>query len=241
MNPIEKALKLRKSIPLKSKEPYWAFQNRLIKPNRILSEIEKIIKNKSLLYEARRQYIISLCAAFEIFWRDYVKITLNKYKLTEKSLENIKNIKFTFKDIHNILGYKLTIGELIASIYTFQDPDIINQVANEVMGFDFYKILSKTKYQITIEIVKEKSIISDKTVDGKEILENIKCIKKCFLIRHEAVHDTGNRFRVTRKNIAAMHNAMHLFILIGGLCWESEVEKLSKSSNISLQRTALAS
>lgn len=229
MNILEKALKLRKSIPLKAKEPYFAFTNRIHWSYVICRIIEKS-RNMSVVYEARRQLIITLGAAFEIYWRDFFKGFIDSHRLGERQLEKIREAKFSIGDIQKILGHKLTLGELISNIYVFQSPEVVNKLASEILGIDAFADFAKKKFKITFEIFSGRKTVDDKTeyiVLGSKVLSEIKHINHCFSIRHECVHDTGVRFRVSGKKLSQFQSAMTMFNVIFGMYLEGKITELS--------------
>ena len=232
MNIIEKILKLRKSAPLKAKEPFRAFRSRLSKPYAVLFIVEKNTKNNTLIHEARRQFVVSLASAYETYWRDFIKTTINDSEIKNLYLENIRNTKFSFDELHQIMGHKLTLGELISASYTFQSTDVINCVVKNIFNIDLFASFAKAKYKMTVrEVVKKrknkKPRAFSQIIKGTDILRDRKYIDRCFEIRHETVHDTGARFKLSSKNIQKMHGVMFYFNWFLSSKLEDEIKKIN--------------
>lgn len=232
MNIIEKVLKLRKSAPLKAKKPFEAFRNRLSKPYAILFIVEKNTRSNALIHEARRQFVVSLASAYEMYWRDFIKTTIDDSRIKELHLETIRNAKFSFDELHQIMGQKLTLGELVSATYTFQSTDVINRVAKDIFNIDLFASFAKAKYKMTVEeVVKKrknkKHRAFSQIIKGKDILRDRKYIERCFEIRHETVHDTGARFKLSRKNIQKMQGVMFYFNWLLSSKLEDEIEKIN--------------
>ncbi len=225
ITPFDKALALRTSLPLKAKEPFWTFQGRMRHPRAILTMLEKNGAPSAVLFEARRWYVVALCAAYEVYWRSFVKVTLDTSSLKLADLGSLRKNKFSFEDLRSIFGHQLTLSELVAAAYIFQGTDVVNQVAREVFNLDLFGALADKKYRITIEVggnrkgkFESKSTVVRK---GQDVLRFRPLIDKAFSIRHETVHDTGSRFRLSSAKAAAISSAMFEFNVLVSLCWES--------------------
>ena len=111
-------LKARKNIRKRSSVPISFFLDKYFDSCNLLEKINKKIKMKHLNQEARKQHIISLVTALEVYLKETFVSIINKKKID--CLELItKDWKFDFYDIQFILKHKITINELIASCYNF--------------------------------------------------------------------------------------------------------------------------
>jgi len=226
VDPVEKALALRKALPLKAKMPSAAFDRRLRRPREILTCIHKHESSKAVLYEARRQYIVSLCAAYEAFWRDFLKLMIDSHHFSPSYFQRLRQQKFTFLDLHRIIGNKLTLGELITCSYTFQGTDILNRVCKEVFDLDFFSDFAKTKFSIGPFYKKDKKNMESVVVEGDKYLRYRVSIDKCFQIRHDTVHDTGTRYRPSAKTLSRLEGNTHMFSLIGSMLLKSRLDEM---------------
>ena len=222
MTPVEKAIKLRKSLHLRSKAPQIAFQRRLEMPRAILKCVEEHELNSRLFNEARRHYVVCLCSAFELYWRDFIKQTVDANKIGNIDIRRLRNHKFSFSDLQLILGQRLTLGELIANSYTFQGTEVLNQVCQDIFSVDLFAGISKIQFTYV-----EPKTLKESTpsfLKGVEILKHRDDIDRCFSIRHETVHNTGTQFRVSQKTLRNLEGTMGLFNLFASIVLESKLK-----------------
>jgi hypothetical protein len=229
MNPVQKALALRKSLPLKARVPSTAFIRRLRRPQEILRCIEKYVTNKGVLYEARRHYVVALCAAYEAYWRDFFKLMIDSHHFSHSHIQRLRQQRFTFSDLHQIIGNKLTLGELITCSYTFQSTDILNQVCQEVFDLDFFAEFAKFKFRI--EPVYKKSKMKPTVLEGSKYLRCRANIDRGFQIRHDTVHDTGYRYQPSASSLIHLEGNIHTFNLFGSIVLESRIDEMYPESN----------
>ena len=225
MNPVEKALELRKSLRLRSKQPETAFVRRLRWPRSIMRCVEQHERNGGLLNEARRQYAVSLCAAYEIYWRDFLKQTIDVQRFGAFEIRRLRNHKFTFPDLQQILGKRLTLGEIVACSYTFQGTEVINQVCQDIFRLDLFAIMGKVRFKIEIAEPKTEAQAKPAYLKGVDILKSRQAVDRCFAVRHETVHNTGTRFRLSPKDLNKIERSMSSFNFFSSIILEEELEK----------------
>lgn len=215
MDILQKTLELRKNYKIKSREPMRAFTQKISCSKEILRLIEKCNPSPSVKQEVRRLFLVTVAAGFELYWRDLIRIIIDKNKITLKSNPKLGDIKFTIADVETIIGNKITLGELLSYSYTFQNPQTVNKVLSYILNFDAFAEFSKAKFKLQEVKRKNRSkksgVLFKTTMQGKKILNNIKMIEKCFEIRHATVHDTGIRFRVSEKETILIENAVWQF------------------------------
>jgi hypothetical protein len=220
MRTIEKALEVRKNLGLKSREPSKAFVNRL-KHARVLVELTEKSASKGLILEARRLYIVTLAAAFESFWRDLIKSIVNKKGLTLEKDPHLSRLTFSLADVQQIIGHRVTIGELIAVAYTFQSPETVNQAVSEIFKIDAFSEFKRKEFlvhEISRKNRAKKHGPARKTViTGESALRKIPQIKRCFEIRHNTVHDIGSRYRISQTELLEIENAVWYFNSLFGM------------------------
>lgn len=214
MNPLTKTLELRKNYKIKSREPMRAYQRRISLARDILQLIERNGRESSK-QEARRLFLVTVAAGFELYWRDLIRAVIDRKKVTLKEYPKLRNINFTLADIEQIIGNRVTLGELLSCSYTFQNTKVVNEVLSCILNINAFTEFGKAKFQIQ-EIVrknrsKKQGSIFQQIIYGKSILNNIKKIEKCFEIRHATVHDTGTRYRLSKIETLLIENAVWQF------------------------------
>jgi hypothetical protein len=228
MNFIEKALKFRESIPREMQEPLDVSQKRLLEPGRILLLIEKHAKDNSTIFEARRQYIICLCSSFEIYWRTLLKSIIDSHELTEKQLKKTKEIKLSLFDLRNIVGHKLTLGELFTSVHVFQSPYAVNSVVSDMLGNDAFSEFAKAEFKLG-PFRNRKYFKSEwEYVKGSDILKDLGYLEECFEVRHDSAHSSGSKHVVSAAKLDKFSHAVNYFCFFFGLFIRDEIEKNTK-------------
>lgn len=221
MKPIEKALLLRKSARLRSREPGRLFANRLREPRRVLRLVESSSLRQSSKHEARRQYLVAVCAAFESFWREFVRVNIDRHRVSTAVLARLKNFTFSIADVHNVVGRKLTLGELISCSFSFQGIEAVNAALSQILQINLLSAFSTARFTV-VEVQRKdrpkKTPPFRIPLPGHEVLKRT-CgdINKCYTIRHDTVHNTGSAHRVSAQEALQLENAAWLFCtLVGG-------------------------
>jgi hypothetical protein len=188
--------------------------------------VEQHEQNGGLLNEARRQYAVSLCAAYEIYWRDFVKQTIDAQRFGSIEIRRLRNHKFTFPDLQQILGKRITLGEIVACSYTFQGTEVVNQVCQDVFRLDLFARMGNVRFKI--EIVKPKTEAEKKPnyLKGVDVLKFRQAVDRCFAVRHETVHNTGTRFRLSPRDLYGIEGNMVSFNFFSSIILEKEIEKI---------------
>lgn len=201
---------LRKNILLSASDPFAAFNNRLHSPLTILALVEKSQITETAKYEARRQYIVSLATAFEIFWRDVARDLLDSPLTCRNNLKKVKDIKFSINEILHINKNKISVGEIISAVYVFNSIEIVNSIVSDILGFDLFLNFSKCKFNLLFKTTeKETSLFKG---SGESVLSSSGLsVGKCFEIRHDTVHNTGLAFKMSPEDVIGIHTGMYLF------------------------------
>ena len=221
MKPVPKAIMLRDSVSRESEMWLDRFSVTMKIPNELLELTENQTEDDSLIQLARRNHIVSLATAYEIHWREFVRETVDSRGVSKTKL---KKYQFTFSDLASILDHKLTLGELVASAFTFHGIEPLQIVADDVFNFDFLSALSRDEIEVTIDGT------SSKMIKGKDIIKHRQQIDKCFEMRHLIVHDAGRSLNLLPENLEEMYGAMSMFCFFGAVSW------LRKLSNNGIQR-----
>jgi hypothetical protein len=209
---LEKVHELRKSIHLRSSDAERAFNSRLSRPKKVLGIIEKNEKSISVIYEARRMYVVALACAFEVFWRETVREILDSPKIDVSRLCGLAGIKLSLEDIAEVFHHEMTLGELISCAFPFQGVEQVNRAFSALLGIDAFKEYRAHKFQFLTKDPKTNEFIRmEPMILGPSALKSSKYIKVCFEIRHDTVHNTGTRFKVKPDLISNIEHAMWFF------------------------------
>lgn len=223
MKALDKIHQLRKSIHLQSPVPERAYHSRIRRPREILRIIESQQPSNSILYEARRGYIVSIACAFEIFWRQMVKNSIDNEGLDQTKLKGLDTVKLSMHEMADVFYHGITLGELISSSFNFQGVTNVNRAISTLLGIDAFTEYRSFKYRIyTFDPETKQEEKGDPMYLGLEALKRSHFIDRCFEIRHETVHNTGTRFRVSNDLISHIEGAVFLFNLTFGLFSEKK-------------------
>lgn len=206
------------------------YRNRLHAPRRVLELVESSSQSPATRYEARRQFIVSVCAAFECYWRSLVRLSLDEKSIPEGSLQHLNKISFTLGDVQSVVGKRLTIGELVACSFSFQGPDAVNKALSEILQIKYFSDFGSQSFRLE-EVVdlqgagnREPAVL---TLTGVQLLRNfLRDVEKCFEIRHDTVHNTGALHRVSDRRVPQIENSVWQFNLYMGLHLEHRVDRI---------------
>jgi len=120
MKRIEIILENIKARKTRSRVPLFFFIEKIEIADKLLEKIHKKISSKRLLQEARKQYIISIVTASEVYFKDKLVWLIDKKKIDCSKFFDKEKL-YTHSDIKTIIDKKITIGDLIASTFNFQN------------------------------------------------------------------------------------------------------------------------
>ena len=206
------------------------FLRRLREPERILNLIERSEVRESSKQEARRQYLVAVCAAFESFWREFVRVNIDRHRVPRASLSALKNVSFTIGDVQSILGRRLTLGELISCSYSFQGTEAVNAALSEILRFKVFSEFAGARFAVR-EVPRKnrpKSRALVKTeILGRDVLKStLPAMQKAYAIRHDTVHNTGAAHRVAEREARTVANAAWQLNTFLGMRLESKFDQL---------------
>ena len=189
------------------------FNRRMHTPSRLLKLIEESIINESAKKEFRRLYVVCLCAAFESHWREYYKHTINSIDQKLLNFENHPMEMFSHSDMSNIIGKNISLGELLSCSYVFNGPMSVNKAFSDLLQKDLFKEFRETKFRMSEVPSKDnnKRPLANAVFEGRSVLKHIKTIEKCFIVRHETVHNTGVRYNLTKYELLKISSSMFTF------------------------------
>lgn len=214
MKPVEKALAVRRNWPFRSRDPRIAYRHRTRRARAVLDLVEKH-GPRPVQYEARRLFIVAVCAAFEAFWRDVVRDVIDEGGITLKSAPQLGKVMFSVVDLKEILGRKLTLGELVAASYTFQSPDVVDQALSDVLGIKAFAEFAK--WELFVREVRRKNRsrrrgpLLKTSFKGAIWLRTIPDITHAFTVRHDTVHDAGTRHWLSVRETMRLEHAVWQF------------------------------
>lgn len=239
---VDRVLQIRMAGQRRSPSASRAYQNRLKNPRRVLETIESSSLPTGPKLETRRLFIVSVCAAFESFWRDIVRSTVAEIGVSDALRKSLRRQSFSLGDLTDVLGEELTLAELVSCSYTFQSPEVVNRALSEALSIDVFGEFRKARFalvEVPRENCKSNSPPARSEVRGEFALKKIPLIERGFKIRHETVHHVGHVHRPTYANVLEIENAVWIFNEFLGMFVGARILKSGKGqSNKALQRMA---
>lgn len=182
---MDKILEKRESRKGRKGSPYSNFYKKIQRSFHVVyyTEDAKGKNGQKIKSEARKQFIVSLVTAFEVYLTDVVLELIDTQKTEKSRLLKLVTKKYTLTDIDNILSQEITIGELICEERNFQNMESTFSFLDEVFEEDFKRSLEKNKFQYQS---KDKKIYSISMRRGF-----FRRLKLCLKLRHSFVHDVS--------------------------------------------------
>ncbi|SDK25873.1 hypothetical protein SAMN05421823_102277 [Catalinimonas alkaloidigena] len=148
--------------------------------------VEKNTNNQKAKIEARKNYVINLVTALEVFIKDSIKKRGGLFG--NDNQRDLLKEKISLYEAHQLFKHKdLKTEEIIAIYYSFQSLESIDYVLSKLMGKSFLKEAGAIEIDITnthSNYFKSSSIQLNK--DYPEWQKNI---AEVFERRHSYVHD----------------------------------------------------
>lgn len=227
-------------------EPLRVYKSRLREPQKILQLCEETPQPDSTQQEARRQFLVAVAAASELFWRVFIRANVDRSRHRPNVLERFRKTTFTLSDVHRIIGRKLTLGELIAAAYSFQGTEAVNTSLSEILQINVFSEFAKEKF-VVVEDEWYKCLVDaaygtngkpprtwkknrkplEAKFTGRDILKrDCVMVDHCYTIRHDSVHSFGRIYKPSARETIEIANAVWEFNAVLALFIESRFKAL---------------
>ena len=240
---VDRAWEVRLGGSRKSKDPSQAYLHRLKAPRQILDLIESRRLPSRVRLEARRLFLVCVCAAFESFWRDAIRMVVKSLGVSEAMRRSLAKQSFSLAELGDVFGRKLTIPELVACSYTFQNPDAVNRALSDSLSIDAFAEFKKATFEL-VEVPRKNrkpgKPLARTKVTGEFALRRLRLIERCFSIRHETVHHVGHVYQPSVRAVMLMENAVWTFNEFLWMFASNRVRDSRRRSNSRLQPTQKA-
>lgn len=173
-------------------DPIFNFYKKVGESVELVTFIEKNSKSRKIKLNARKNYVINLVTAVEVYFKDLVKILpdFGKVKLECEKIGELldqKMEKVTIVDAFLLSKRnKLRIGDFIAVSNKFENLENIDTVFSKILGLKFLDAVERHKHKLT------RAESNFFTVDTLHLAANLpdwrRQVGKLFEKRHEVVH-----------------------------------------------------
>ena len=187
-----KILKTKINRKNRSKDPLDNAIAKLFDASDLLEEIHKKIKDRRMIQEARKQFIITSVTSIEVLLREYFIQLLDLEIVINKFSEQLNKKDFSIEEMEFINENHISKSELIADSYNFQNLSEINKIFSDALSTNFFKDLKDYEFWFD---KKNKKKGFFKLGDFYEDLD--------WLInsRHDFVHDINYKVKLPKKEV----------------------------------------
>lgn len=207
-------IKQRKNRRKRSRVPLTLFLEKYEDSEKLLDKIYQKISSRGLNQEARKQHIISLVTAFEVYIKETFVRLIDKEKLEHSNLIK-KEWKFNFEEVQFIVEKRISPGELIASHYNFQKLENIEEAFSNLLNLKFLSELKK--YTFYLDDEKKDFIKLDENYYVK--------LQKLLDLRHDFTHDINFKDFIRLNDIRDLSSNLLTFVILTALFIEDYLDK----------------
>lgn len=188
----------------RSMYPWNFFHKKIDIIHDVLIKTHEKIKKESILEDIRKQQIVSLVTAFEVYMREFFIFYVDTSGIKIDEFLYKTKREYTLKDISQIVGQlkerKIGFGDLLAYGYSFQKLFEIKDAYKMLLGIDIFTDIKK--FELTIKSGKKQRLEMDYYKLLQELLD----------LRHSIVHDINFRRKIPYDTVVELYNNLHAFV-----------------------------
>jgi len=224
MHRIDLILKERQNRKFRSNWPWESYYQKSTRADNLLEEIENKIKSRKCIQEARKQSVTSYITAFEVYFKDTLLELLEMFG-NNKIIEQIK-LKFDVQEVERVIKEKVSINEVIASYFNFQDLDQINKAFSLIFDVSFFEELKNREFKIP-----------NSKLSPFKIHKNFYKELKSFIdLRHDFVHDINFKKNITKAQLDKYTDIYSFFIIAVDMYVDEKIRDYSKKKKTALRK-----
>ena len=183
--------------------PIEVFYEKIRQSLFLLRLVESSQAPKEIKTEARKNFIINCVTALENFLKDMIVGLVDIGDLNVEDL--LKGEKISLYDAYSLfVNKKVSLGELIAVNFSWQNLERINQVVSKLTGENFLDKLENV--QVKDEEGKPKFTLNNKFPDWRNKLFEL------FRLRHQFVHQVSFNDRLGLQRVKNLCKVLTAFV-----------------------------
>lgn len=211
---VEKVLLQRALRKTRSNNAFENFLSQLELIEELYVDIEQNISSSKLVQQARKQAIISLVSALEVFFKDTLKNTYDSGAFENSELLHNIPKHFYLNDIENILKHKVSVGELLASIFTFHSLRSINKVFSGLIGKSFFKQINNFEFEIEFGDNEKNHDDIKRTTILHEDYKVYQRMEELYSLRPFITHDQPEKSMISEFQVQNFISTANLFVFV---------------------------
>jgi len=146
----ERIIEARLARRGRSSVPYSFFLDKIDLADKLLGIINKRTRDPRLLREARGQFVTSATTAFEVYFREMLRKSIDEGQVDIGKVPELEKERISVADLEWMKTKHVSAGELAYSAYNFQSLENINKVFSGVIGRDFISAVRERTYDCPI-------------------------------------------------------------------------------------------
>ena len=219
---IEKYSKTSRNHKKRSGKTFSSYFRKYMLSKQVWSIVEENGKDRYVKIEARKNYIVNIVTALEVFIKDTIR---NNSFPIERQKELLKD-KVTLWEAHELFKSNgIRTEAIIADYYSFQNLDVINRVLSTLYNNKILVEIDNTDLFTEAEH-KDLSIKTGRPNWKQELID-------LFEIRHDSIHDINftkviGKKKTNELGISALAFAMSLDMFVFNN-WVKEAEESGRN------------
>lgn len=185
----------------------------------LLVDFAERSKSRRIKSESRRQFIITLVTAFEVYISDLTTELIDKKKIEIERLNSLPKHDFSLKEVVYLIKNNAAASEVVCSAANFQNPDFLNKFLTDVFKVDFINYLKTHRFAYSNKNGERVVINFEKDFDLK--------LKTIFEDRHNFVHDISFKNTPTYRYL----NSSRMLMIDFSFCIEILANKFRRNRN----------
>lgn len=189
--------------------PFRNFTMKTERSERLLNLIDRRIKDRISLKEARIQFVISDVTAFEVYFKDLFQATYLFYLCQKDFLDKCEKLvdkKFEFQELVKITFEDYDLCDIVMEHQNFQNLNSIDKVFSALIKEKFLDSLNGRDF-----VISKTPETPPFQLDEKWYVK----LEKYLKLRHDLIHDFNPKLKLTQEEIWDLHfNLIDVIIAI---------------------------
>lgn len=198
-------------------DPIINFYRKVSESVSLINFVESKTKSRLVKLNARKNYVMNLATAAEVYFKDLIKVLpeFKKIKSNSNEISDLLKEQITIMDAFSLfkrryLGKSLRIGDIIAIHNKFENLEKIDSVFSKILGLKFLDEIEQHEHKLSR---KETKFFTVDTLHLKVNLPDWRNqVGRLFDKRHEIIHQVSFKDNLSYKEISVFWWRLVCFI-----------------------------